>query len=172
MSNWKKYHQQDNGKDFLQIRVTGAIHGFLNLCIDCNFFVDSICAITKQSQSTKMNRTFPTTSARRQMHKKERNYFLDVQQEASGITRQNATCSSVGLCSNVNPQSLLQNKSISFTPCITWKISLETVASRLGYFWGQLKVSSDDLLMITTSLLHHQWTLKGGGGGGGYKYEN
>ena len=38
-ASWKKYHKQDDGKDFYQSRVIRAVHESLHLRIDCHFFV-------------------------------------------------------------------------------------------------------------------------------------
>ena len=77
-----------------------------------------ICAITKHKDERSLTHYInETTSAqKRECSNILRDTFhpqLAVQQEASGITRQNSARSSAGPSSNSNPQSLLQNQFIS-----------------------------------------------------------
>ena len=77
-----------------------------------------ICATTKHNDERSLfHYISETTSAqKRECSKMLSDTFqpqLAVQQEASGITRQNVAGPSAGPSSNLNPQSLLQNQFIS-----------------------------------------------------------
>ena len=90
----------------------------LHSCIDCHFFVPAqcgCCVIRKHKDEWSLSPYIIETSS---AQKRECSKILSdtfqpqfaVQQEASGITRQNVASLSAGPRSNLNPQSLLQNQ--------------------------------------------------------------
>ena len=124
MNLWKKYHQQDDGKDFYQSRVIGVVHKSLHSCIDSHFFVPARCGRKENLCNHKAQRwtePFPQHQRDNKCTKRECSKILSdtfqqqlaVQQEASEITRQNVAGPSAGPSSNLNRPSLLQNQFIS-----------------------------------------------------------
>ena len=112
-ASWKNYHKQDDGKDLYQSRVIRAVHESLHLRIDVSSLFQfqhgaderKICAITKHKDERSLTHYInETTSAqKKECSKILRDTFqpqLAVQQEASGITRQNSARSSAGPSSN------------------------------------------------------------------------
>ena len=114
------------GQDFYQSRVIRAVHESLHLRIDCHFFV--LVSARRGRKKNQCNHkaqrwTEPYPLHQRDNKRTKKRLFKDfrdtfqtelvVQQEASGITRQNVAGPSAGPTSNSNPQSLLQKQFIS-----------------------------------------------------------
>ena len=132
VQNWaygKKYYQQHDGKDFHQSRVIGAVHESLHSCIDCastSLFqrgVDArkICVIAKHKDERSLSHYISeTTSAqKRECSKILSDTFqpqLAVQQEASGITKQNIAGRSAGPATTRSFSKKLQESQGKMSP--------------------------------------------------------
>ena len=89
-ASWKKYHKQDDGKDFYQSRVIRAVNESLHSRIDCHFFF-SVSARRGRKKSLCNHKgqrwTEPYTLHQRDNKRTKKRVFKDFKWHVSATTR-------------------------------------------------------------------------------------